>query len=204
MRVPRRDRRRAGLTLYANVGKLIYLLNVSLDGFIETPDRDLDWAAVDDELHTWFNDQTRSVQATLYGRRMYEVMSAYWPTAEDDPEGNEVTREYARIWNPMPKVVFSSTLDSVDHNARLVNGDVAAVYAELRREFDGDVDVSGPTLAAQFVHAGLVDEYQLVVHPVVLGAGTPFWPPLETPLPLRLLDTHPFSSGAVLLRYAPA
>lgn len=186
------------------MGKLIYLLNVSAEGIIETPGRDLGWATVDDELHAWFNEQTRGVQATLYGRRMYEVMSAYWPTAEDDPEGTEVTREYARVWNPMPKFVFSSTLESDDHNSRLVSGDVAEVYAEVRREFDGDIDVSGPNLAHQFVRAGLVDEYQLVVHPVTLGRGTPYWPQLDAPLRLRLLETRTFASGVVLLSYGRA
>lgn len=184
------------------MGRLIYLMNVSLDGFVETPDHSLDWASVDDELHSWFNDQTRSVDATLYGRRMWEVMGGYWPKAEEDPSATDVMREYARIWNPMPKFVFSNSLDHVDHDARLVRGDVGEVLDDVRREFDGDLDVSGPTLAAQFVQRGLVDEYQLVVHAVTLGAGTPYWPKLDAPLRLRLTETRTFGSGAVLLRYA--
>jgi len=185
------------------VGKLIYLLNVSLDGFVETPDHSLDWALVDDELHTWFNDQTRTLDATLYGRRLYEVMAAYWPTGEDDPSATDTEREFARIWNPMPKVVFSSSLDHVDHNSRLVNGDVGEVLEGLRREFDGDLGVAGPNLAGQFVRRGLVDEYRLVVHPVVLGAGTPFWPQLDAPLSLRLTETHTFGSGVEARSYVP-
>jgi dihydrofolate reductase len=106
------------------MGKLIYSLNVSLDGFVETVDHRLDWTAVDDELHTWFNDQVRTLDASLYGRRMYELMSAYWPTAESDPAATEPMRDFARIWNAMPKIVFSTTLDSVDWNSRLVAGDV--------------------------------------------------------------------------------
>jgi len=184
------------------MGKLIYLLNTSADGFIETPSHSLEWTTVDDELHTWFNDQMRGLQASLYGRRMYEVMAGYWPTAEDDPDATEVMREFARIWNPMPKIVFSSTLESVEHNARLVRGDVREVWSELRREFDGDIDVSGANLAGQFIRAGLVDEYQVMVHPAVLGAGTPFWPELESPLRLRLLGTRTFESGVVLMSYA--
>lgn len=184
------------------MGKLIYSLNVSLDGFIETPDRSLDWATVDEELHQWFNDQARSLDATLYGRRMYELMSAYWPTAEDDPAATDVEREFAAIWKPMPKIVFSSSLGSVEHNARLVRGSVEDVLGDLRREFTGDLDVGGPNLAEQFVRRGLVDEYRLIVHPVVLGAGTPFWPPLDRPQRLRLIETRPFASGALLLSYA--
>lgn len=186
------------------MGKLIYSMNVSADGFIETPDRDIAWATVDDELHAWFNEQSRGLQASLYGRRMYELMAGYWPTAEDDPDATETMRDFARVWKPMPKIVFSSTLESVDHNARLVNGGVGEVLSELRREFDGDMDVSGANLAAQFVRSGLVDEYQVIVHPVILGTGKPFWPQLDTPLRLRLLGTRTFASGAVVISYGRA
>ena len=186
------------------MGKLIYNLNVSLDGFIETPNRSLEWTIVDDELHTWFNDQTRTLDATLYGRRIYEVMAAYWPTGEDDPNSTDVMREFARIWNPMPKIVFSTSLDHVDHNSRLVQGDVSAVLEDLRREFSGDLGVAGANLAGQFVRRGLVDEYRLVVHPVVLGAGTPFWPELDAPLRVRAVETHTFTSGVELRTYVPA
>lgn len=183
------------------MGRLIYVLNVSLDGFIEAPDHSLDWTKVDAELHRWFNDMMRTLDATLYGRRMYELMAAYWPTGEDDPSGTDVTREFARIWNPMPKIVFSTTLDHVEHNSRLTSGDVRARLEELRREFDGDIGVAGPNLASQFVRLGLVDAYHLVTHPVVLGAGTPFWPPLDAPLPLRLTGTRTFASGVVITSY---
>jgi dihydrofolate reductase len=184
------------------MGRLIYLLNVSLDGFVETLDHSLEWTVVDDELHSWFNEQTRSLAASLYGRRMYQLMSAYWPTAEDDPAATEVIREYARIWNPMPKIVFSHALDAVDHNGRLVRGDVAQVLADVRSEFSGDIEVSGPNLAGQFIRQDLVDGFQLVVHPVVLGAGTPYWPELDRPLKLDLVETRRFASGVVYLGYA--
>jgi dihydrofolate reductase len=183
------------------MGRLIYLMNVSLDGFVETPDHGLGWANVDNEIHAWFNDQERSADASLYGRRLYEVMTAYWPTAEDDPSATEVTRDFARIWNAKPKIVFSRTLDRVEGNSRLVSGDVGDQLARLRDEFDGDLYVGGPTLAAQFIERGLVDAYRLVVHPVVLGAGTPFFPNLERPIGLRLVETRTYSSGAVYLGY---
>ena len=117
------------------MGKLIYLFNVSIDGFIATTDRSLEWTQVDDELHAWFNEHARSVEASLYGRRLWEVMSAYWPTGESDPEATEVMREFARIWNRTPKIVFSRTLKTVAHGARLVGGDVATFLADVRREF---------------------------------------------------------------------
>ena len=186
------------------MGKLIYLLNVSLDGFIETPDHSLDWSIVDDELHTWFNDHSRGLAGELYGRRLWDVMSAHWPTGEDDPASTEPEREFARIWNATPKIVFSTTLDRIEHNARLVRGDVGTVLDEVRSELDGDLGVGGANLAGQFVRRGLVDEYQLMVHPVVLGAGTPFWPELDAPLRLRLVESHAFTSGVELRSYVPA
>jgi dihydrofolate reductase len=185
------------------MGKLIYLMNVSLDGFVETPDHGLDWATVDDEIHAWFNDQVAATEASLYGRRLYEVMNAHWPTAESDPAGTDVTRAFARIWNAKPKIVFSRTLERVEGNSRLVTGDIGDVLAGLREEFSGDLDVAGPTLASAFIERGLVDEYRLVVHPVVLGGGTLFFPKLEHRIGLRLVETRTFASGAVYLRYAP-
>lgn len=184
------------------MGKLIYLMNVSLDGFVETPDHSVDWGTIDDELHRFFNEQTRAVEASLYGRRLYEVMSAYWPTGETNPQSTEAMREFARLWNAMPKIVFSSTLESVDFNSRLATGDPVDELAQLRTEFAGDFDVGGPTLASAFIRQGLVDEYRQVVHPVVLGAGTPYFPALDAPIELRLLETHRFTSGVLYLRYA--
>jgi dihydrofolate reductase len=186
------------------MGKLIYLMNVSLDGFVETPDHSLDWTIVDDESHSWFNDQMRSVSATLYGRRLYELMAAYWPTAASDPQLTATEREFARLWLDVPKIVFSSSLERVDWNSRLVRGDVGSELLRLRDEFDGDLNVGGPTLAAEFIRRGLVDEYRLVVHPVVLGAGTPFFPKLDTPIRLRQTDTRRFESGVLFLGYEAA
>jgi dihydrofolate reductase len=184
------------------MGKLIYTMNVSLDGFVETLDHGLDWSVVDDEVHSWFTDDLRGLDASLYGRRLYEVMAAHWPTAGSDPAANETTLEYARIWNALPRIVFSNSLESVDFNSRLVRGDVGEELAKLRAEFDGDLEVGGPTLAAQFIKRGLVDEYRLVVHPVVLGAGTPFIPPLDRPIGLELIETRTFASGVHYLGYA--
>ena len=184
------------------MGRLIYLMNVSLDGYVETPDHALDWATNDEELLGWFNEHERVIDASLYGRRMYQLMTAYWPTAEADPAATPAMREYARLWNATPKIVFSRTLDAVEGNSRLAAGEPADELGRLRREFAGDLEVSGPTLASAFVRRGLVDSYRLVVHPVVLGAGTPYFPGLERPFRLRLTEMHRFSSGVVYLGYA--
>ena len=186
------------------MGKLIYLLNVSLDGFVETPDHGLDWTVIDDEIHTWFNDQMRGLDATLYGRGIYELMNAHWPTGEDDPDATEPMKEFARIWNAIPKIVMSSSLESVEGNARLVRGSPRDELAKLRQEFSGDLGVAGATLASAFIREGLVDEYRLVVHPVVLGGGTPFFPNVDPPLKLRHIDSKRFTSGVLYLGYAVA
>ena len=183
------------------MGKVVYLMNVSLDGYVETPDHSLDWGKVDDELHTWFAGRQREVAVSVYGRRLWEVMAAFWPTGEANPASTEAMREFARGWNATPKVVFSHELESVEHGARLARGDVGEELAKLHREFDGEIEVGGPTLAAQFIERGLVDEYQMVVHPVVLGAGTPYFPPGVSRFDLRLTGSRVFATGAVYLGY---
>ena len=183
------------------MGRLIYLMNVSLDGYIETTDHSLDWTTVDDEMHGWFNDELRGTEALFYGRRLYEVMAAHWPTAESDPAVTPVMLDFARLWNPKPKVVFSRSLEHVDGNARLVRADSDDDFARLKAGFDGELEVCGPTLAAEFIRRGLVDEYRLVVHPVILGAGKPYFPRMERPIGVRLTETRTFASGAVYLRY---
>jgi dihydrofolate reductase len=131
-------------------------------------------------------------------------MAAYWPTGESNPASTPVMVEFARIWKPKPKVVFSTTLTSVDWNSRLARGDVGEELERIRAEIDGDLEVAGPTLAAQFIRRGLVDEYRLVVHPVMIGAGTPYFPPLDAQLDLELVETHRFASGVVYLGYRAA
>jgi dihydrofolate reductase len=184
------------------MGKLIYSMNVSLDGYVNSPEGSLDWVNINEEVHGWFNDRARESAATIYGRRMYDVMTAYWPTAAQNPDVSPVELEFAEIWNATPKVVFSHSLQSADFGFRLVTGDVGDVLAGLRAEFDGAIDVSGPNIAGQFIERGLVDEYALVVQPVILGGGTPFFPKGVRPIGLRLIDTRTFDSGAVYLGYA--
>ena len=184
------------------MGRLIYSMNVSLDGFAAGPDGGLDWGTIDDEIHSWWADRMREADAAVWGRRVYELMVAYWPTAESDPTATPAMLDFARVTNPMPKVVVSTTLDSVTWNGRLVQGDVGDVLARLRDEFAGDLILGSPTLAAQFVRRGLVDVVRVVVHPVILGGGLPFFPDLERPTGLRLIDEHRFESGVVALGYA--
>jgi dihydrofolate reductase len=183
--------------------KIIYSMLVSLDGFIEGPNRELDWHIIDEELHRFINDQQSAIDTQLYGRRMYEVM-AYWETADTNPSSPEYELEFARIWKNMSKIVFSKTLEQVQGNARLVREDIAAEIATLKAQPGKDMDLGGPTIASTFMQLGLIDEYRLYVQPVVLGSGTTMFPALDNAINLRLVETRAFASGVVYLRYQGA
>ena len=180
--------------------KVIYSMLVSLDGFIEGPNQELDWHIIDEELHTFINNQQAEIDTYLYGRRLYETMT-YWETADTNLLAPKYELEFARIWKQMPKIVFSKTLDHVQGNARLVRGDIAAEITRLKQQPGKDMDLGGPTIAATCMQLGLIDEYGLFIHPLVLGKGTPFFPPLDHKINLRLVETRTFGSGVVYLRY---
>jgi dihydrofolate reductase len=188
--------------------RLIYSMTVSLDGFIADPDGKIDWSAPDDELHRFHNERVRAADAQLCGRRLYEEM-LYWETAGDDGAGGETElgepeREFAAIWRPLPKVVFSRALDRVEGNATLASEDLAAEVAKLKQQpGDGDLGIGGAGLAAEAIELDLIDEYRPFVSPVVLGGGTPFLP-RGVRLDLELLETRTFSSRVVYLRYRRA
>jgi len=175
---------------------LTYCMNLSLDGYVSgTP-------APGPELHQWFNDRLREAELELYGRRMWDLMSGYWPTADQQPDATSVEADFAQVWRDTPKVVFSSTLSAVSGNARLHAGDALAEIRRLKAEDGGSMAISGATLAGAAIRAGLVDEYALITHPVLLGGGAPFFPPLESRLDLRHVETLTFPEGVVMTRYA--
>jgi dihydrofolate reductase len=183
------------------VRKVLYSMGVSLDGFIAGPGGEIAVPPPDAELHRVHNQQTRDLGAHLLGRRLYEVMS-YWDTfAEENPSAADYELEFARIWKETPKVVFSRTLDKVEGDARLVRDGVAEAVAELKQQPGGDLAVGGAGLAATLMELGLIDEYRPFVHPVLAGGGTPFFPPLDQKIDLRLVETRTFGSGVIELRY---
>ncbi|HVD89259.1 MAG TPA: dihydrofolate reductase family protein [Jatrophihabitantaceae bacterium] len=178
-------------------------MGVSLDGFIAGPNGEIDWSAPDEELHRFHNQQVREIGAHLCGRRLYEVMT-YWETADENPAAAEYELEFARIWKNLPKIVFSKTLEKVEGNARLVRGGVAEEVARLKESPGQDIAVGGAGLASTLIKLGLVDEYRLFVSPVVLGAGTPYFPALEERIDLELVETRTFGSRVVYVRYRRA
>jgi dihydrofolate reductase len=175
---------------------VIFSMGVSLDGFIADRDGAIDFSDPDEDLHRFHNEQTGELSAHLCGRRLYETMR-YWDTAGQDPALGEVEREFAAIWQALPKVVFSGTLERVEGNARLATGSLDDELSAL----EGDVGIGGAGLAASAFERGLVDDVRMFVNPVVLGGGTPFFPPLEQRQAFELVQTRTFGSTAVLLRY---
>jgi dihydrofolate reductase len=181
--------------------KLIYSMGVSLDGFIAGPGGELDWSAPGEELHRFHNEQMREIGAHLCGRRLYETM-VYWETAQEDPSATDYTLEFARIWQQLPKIVFSQTLELVQGNATLLRGGVAQEVAKLKQQPGKDLAVGGASLASTCTQVGLIDEYRLFVSPVVLAGGTRYLPQLGQRIDLDLVETQTFGSRVVYLRFA--
>lgn len=181
-----------------------YSMGVSLDGYIVGPDGGFDWTEPDPDVFRFWIDEIRDVGVHLLGRRLYETM-LYWETADQDPSLDDSMREWAALWNPLPKVVFSTTLTSVQGNARLLSGGLAEEIERLRAEpGEGDIAIGGATLAAEAAASDLIDEYRAVVHPVLVGGGTPFFPRHERRVNLDLVETRTFNSKVVYLRYRVA
>ena len=183
--------------------KLIYSMGVSLDGFIAGPGGEIDWSAPDPERHRFHNEELRELGAELCGRRLYEEM-LYWETAHENPGIGQTELEFARIWQALPKIVFSTTLRSVEGNARLATRSLAQEVAALKQQPGKDLGVGGAGLASACVELDLVDEYRLFVSPVVLGGGAPFFPPTHERIDLELLETRTFASRVVYARYGRA
>ncbi|WP_031468778.1 dihydrofolate reductase family protein [Sciscionella sediminilitoris] len=180
---------------------VISSMNVSLDGRIAGPDGGFDWTEPDEEVFRSHLEELRGVGGYLLGRRLYETM-LYWETAEQETELDEAQLEWAALWTALPKVVFSGTLSAVRGNARLASGGVAGELERLRTEpGHGDIAIGGATLAAEAAGLGLIDEYRVRIHPVLVGGGIPFFPQREHRVDLELVETRTFTSGVVYLRH---
>lgn len=178
-----------------------YSLSVSLDGYIVGPDGSFDWSVPDDDLFRFATDEVRALGVHLLGRRLYETM-LYWETAGQDPGLDDPQREFARLWNALPKVVFSTTLSAVQGNARLATGSLAEEIERLRAEpGEGAIGIGGATLAAEAAASDLIDEYRMRVYPVLVGGGLPYFARQERHVDLELLGTRTFDSGVVFLHH---
>ncbi|VVJ20766.1 Dihydrofolate reductase (EC [Amycolatopsis camponoti] len=182
--------------------KLIFGMNLTVDGYIAATGDDIGWSGPpSDELFQWWLDWELANELSLYGRKLWEAMSSYWPTGDRQPGATPAQIAFARNWRDTPKVVFSSTIDKVDWNTRLVTGDAVAEITRLKAEDGGPMTIGGATLAGAAMRAGLIDEYVLVTHPVVVGGGTPFFTAPPSWVNLNLVATRTFPGGAVLTRY---
>jgi dihydrofolate reductase len=183
------------------MGKVIVFNMVTVDGYIAGPNGEIDWHRVDDEFNDFAIDQLSSAEGLIFGRVTYQLMASYWPTPSalaDDPI-------VAGKMNAIPKLVFSRTLQMADwQNTRLVKTDAAAEISRLKQLPGGDQYVFGSAnLARTLIQNGLVDEYRLIVNPVVLGSGLPLFQGVKDPLHLKLANSRTFRNGNVLLYYQP-
>jgi dihydrofolate reductase len=176
------------------MAKLVFGMNQSLDGYVDHTE-----FGPSPALFRHFIEQVRGLAGSVYGRRIYEIMR-YWD--EDHPEWEAAEREFAAAWRKQPKWVVSRSLKSVGPNATLVDGDIEAVIRGLKARLAGEIDVAGPDLAKSLTELGLIDEYRLYFHPVVLGRGTPFF---AGPRPrLRLVSSERMDEDVIRLTYVPA
>ena len=181
-----------------------YSMGVSLDGYIVGPDGDFNWTAPDKEVFRSHIDEIREVGVHLMGRKLYETM-LYWETADQDRSLDDAELEWAALWKPLPKVVFSTTLSAVQGKARLASGGLAEEIERLRDEpGESEIAIGGATLAAEAAALGLIDEYRPRVYPVLVGGGIPFFPRHERRVDLELVETRTFTSRVVYLRYRVA
>jgi dihydrofolate reductase len=176
------------------MAKLVFGMNQSLDGYIDHTE-----FAPSPALFRHFIEQVGGLTGSVYGRRMYEVMR-YWD--EDDPEWNAEERDFATAWRSQPKWVVSRSLKSVGPNATLVQDDIEAVIRGLKARLVGEIEVGGPELAQSLTDLGLIDEYRLYFHPIVLGRGKPFFAGPRPPL--RLVASDLIGEDAIRLTYVPA
>jgi dihydrofolate reductase len=182
------------------MAKLIYLAITSLDGYIADEDGNFDWAAPDEEVHTFVNDLVRPVGTYLYGRRMYETMVT-WETMDSRPGQTPLARDFARIWQAGEKIVYSKTLEQASSARTRIERDFDPdAIRQMKAQAGSDIAVGGPDLASQAIKAGLVDEYQLFVAPIVVGGGKQSLPN-NVRLELELLEERRFGNGMVYLHY---
>ncbi|HXD58876.1 MAG TPA: dihydrofolate reductase family protein [Thermoleophilaceae bacterium] len=178
---------------------LLYSMSVSVDGFIADREGWFEWTAPSEELFRFHLAQVGELGGYLLGRRLYETMLV-WETDPSLRDGED-RAAFADVWCALPKVVFSRTLDSVEGNARLAEGSLAEEVAQALAATEKDVSIGGAGLAAQAIELGLVDELRMFRHPVIVGGGTPFLPPVSEEVQLELIETRTFGSGVIHERY---
>lgn len=184
--------------------KIVLMMSVSLDGYFEGPNREIDWHMVDEELLQHVDEYLADMGAFIHGRVTYELMAGYWPTADREKDVPRHVADFAVIWRNMPKLVFSRTLQHARWNTTIVRDVVPEDIRALKAQDGGDLTLGGADLAAEFMRHDLVDEFRIYVHPVLIGRGRPLFAESDALRKLRLLESRTFGNGVVLLRYERA
>lgn len=189
--------------------KVYLFMMVSLDGYFEGLNHDLSWHNVDEEFNKFAIEQLKEADLILFGRRTYQLMEAYWPKAAKDPAMSKEDLEVANLMNNANKIVFSRTLDKIEEhenwkNVKLVHEFDPEEIRRLKEQSGKGIWVGGSDLAVSFIKAGLIDEFRLMINPVVVGSGTTLFKGLANKLNLELVKTRTFKSGNILLYYKPA
>ncbi len=185
--------------------KIIVTMWVSLDGYIAGPNGEMDWIMVNDEMGKYESNFIKAADTLILGRATYESFAGSWPHVPENPSADEGEKEYARLLNSMRKIVFSKTLDKVEWNNSTLMREVSAQeIKKLKQEPGKDIVIYGSASIIQtFTNLGLIDEYQLLVHPIVLGGGKPLFKNIMNKNKLKLINTRTFSTGVVGLYYQP-
>lgn len=179
------------------MGKVIFSINISLDGYA-----DHTVAIADDELHDFFTEQLHNIDISVFGQKTYQLMESYWPVAHQDPNATKSILSFAQRFNSMAKMVFSGTLQEAKwNNTKLVKRDVVEVISEMKRQTDYVMSIGGISIAQTLTRHNLIDEFWILVHPVIVGTGRFLFENLSKPAKLKLADTKIFRSGVVVLHY---
>lgn len=182
--------------------RIILSIPITLDGYIEGPQRELDWVIADDDLHNFFTQQLKNADLLIFGRVAYELLADYWPTAASDPKITRGMLDFANTINPMPKIVYSRTLEKAGWNTRILRSFVPEEVMELKAQPGRNIALSGGASIAQtFLQHGLVDEIQLMIQPAVIGGGTALFGGIQDSMRMEFQWKKEFNSGAVALCY---
>ncbi len=182
------------------MGKVIFSINVSLDGYA-----DHTVAIADDELHDFFTKQLHKIDIAAFGRKTYQLMEEYWPVANQDPNATKSMLSFAQKFNSMDKMVFSGTLmEAKWNNTRLIKDDAVNVISEMKRQSNDVMSIGGISIVQTFMRHNLIDEYCLLIHPVIAGSGRRLFENLTGRINLKLTETKTFKSGVIVLRYYSA
>ena len=186
--------------------KLISFMHISLDGFVAGPNGEMDWIKVDEEIFSYVAKRISEGDTALYGRKTYEMMENYWPTAADKPNASKHDIEHSKWYSEVYKVVLSKTLHNAGlKNTKIISDNLSNEINEIKKQGDSEILLFGsPTATHSLIQQNLIDGYWLFVNPVVLGRGIPLFTSMDKKINLKLLEAHQFSNGVVVLNYTVA